>query len=45
MVLLTNRVNPTSENQKHVALRRAVADAVQRAILDAPLIDWEARGR
>lgn len=43
VILLTNRVNPTSENQKHVALRRAVADAVQRAILDAPLIDWEAR--
>lgn len=42
VVLLTNRVDPTSENQKHVALRRAVADAVQRAILDAPLIDWEA---
>jgi len=45
VVLLTNRVNPTSENQKHVALRRAVADAVQRAVLDAPLVDWEARGR
>ncbi|HYJ79116.1 MAG TPA: serine hydrolase [Longimicrobiaceae bacterium] len=41
VVLLTNRVNPTANNQKHVALRRAVADAVQRAILDAPLIDWE----
>jgi len=35
--------NPTSDNQKHVALRRAMADAVQRAILDAPLVDWEAR--
>jgi len=45
VILLTNRVDPTSENQKHVALRRAVADAVQSAILDAPLIDWEARGR
>jgi CubicO group peptidase (beta-lactamase class C family) len=45
VILLTNRVDPTSENQKHVALRRAVADAVQRAILDAPLVDWEARGR
>lgn len=43
VVLLTNRVNPTAENQKHVALRRAIADAVQSAILDAPLIDWEAR--
>ena len=43
VILLTNRVNPTSENQKHVALRRAVADAVQSAVLDAPLVDWEAR--
>jgi CubicO group peptidase (beta-lactamase class C family) len=43
VVLLTNRVDPTSENQKHVALRRAVADAVQSAVLDAPLTDWEAR--
>ena len=43
MVLLTNRVNPTSENQKHVALRRAVADAVQMSVTDSPLIDWEAR--
>jgi CubicO group peptidase (beta-lactamase class C family) len=43
VILLTNRVDPTSENEKHVALRRAVADAVQSAVLDAPLIDWEAR--
>ena len=43
VILLTNRVNPTAENQKHVALRRAVADAVQRAILDAPLVDWDAQ--
>ncbi|MBD0319799.1 MAG: beta-lactamase family protein [Gemmatimonadetes bacterium] len=43
VVLLTNRVNPTADNQKHVALRRAVADAVQQSITDAPLVDWEAR--
>jgi CubicO group peptidase (beta-lactamase class C family) len=43
VVLLTNRVNPTAANQKHVALRRAVADAVQSSILDAPLVDWESR--
>ena len=43
VVLLTNRVNPTAENQKHAPLRRAVADAVQAAVLDAPLVDWEAR--
>ena len=43
VILLTTRVNPTAANQKHVALRRAVADAVASAILDAPLVDWEAR--
>ncbi|HEX6036443.1 serine hydrolase domain-containing protein [Longimicrobium sp.] len=43
VVLLTTRVNPTSANQKQAPLRRAVADAVQSAIVDAPLIDWEAR--
>lgn len=43
LVLLTNRVNPTGNNQKHVPLRRAVADAVQRAVLDAPLVNWEER--
>jgi CubicO group peptidase (beta-lactamase class C family) len=41
VVLLTNRVNPTASNALHIPLRRAVADAVQAAILDAPLIDWE----
>jgi hypothetical protein len=35
-------VNPTRDNQRHVPLRRAVADAAQMAIADAPLIDWEA---
>lgn len=45
VVLLTTRVNPTSQNQKQAPLRRAVADAVQNAILDAPLVDWEARRR
>jgi CubicO group peptidase (beta-lactamase class C family) len=42
VVLLTNRVNPTRANSRHAPLRRAVADAVQQAITDAPLIDWEA---
>lgn len=37
VVLLTNRVNPTRANSLHVPLRRAVADAAQRAVLDAPL--------
>ncbi|HEX8208637.1 MAG TPA: serine hydrolase [Longimicrobium sp.] len=43
VIILTNRVNPTAENQKHVPLRRAIADVVQEAITDAPLVDWEAR--
>src|SRR5690348_17546467 len=42
VVLLTNRVYPTRENQKQIPLRKAVADAAQAAILDAPLINWEA---
>jgi CubicO group peptidase (beta-lactamase class C family) len=41
VVLLTNRVHYTANNQLHVPLRRAVADAVQAAIVDAPLVDWE----
>ncbi len=45
VILLTTRVNPTAENQKQTPLRRAVADAVQTAILDAPLVDWQARRR
>jgi hypothetical protein len=32
-----NRVNPTRENQRHMTLRRAVADAVQLAITDRPI--------
>lgn len=42
VILLTNRVYPTRANSKHIALRREIADAVQRAVTDAPLIDWEA---
>jgi beta-glucosidase-like glycosyl hydrolase/CubicO group peptidase (beta-lactamase class C family) len=38
VVLLTNRVNPTRANQAHVALRRAVHDAVQQAIVDQPVV-------
>ncbi|MGI8402355.1 MAG: serine hydrolase domain-containing protein [Gemmatimonadaceae bacterium] len=40
VVLLTNRVDPTRSNTRHEALRRDIADAVQAAILDAPLIAW-----
>jgi CubicO group peptidase (beta-lactamase class C family) len=44
VILLTNRVNPTRENTRVFALRREVADAVQRSITDAPLVDWESAG-
>jgi CubicO group peptidase (beta-lactamase class C family) len=44
VILLTNRVNPTRDNTLVFALRRAVADAVQRSVTDAPLIDWEVTG-
>jgi CubicO group peptidase (beta-lactamase class C family) len=37
VILLTNRVNPTRENQLHVPLRRDLADAVQQAITDLPV--------
>jgi CubicO group peptidase (beta-lactamase class C family) len=38
VILLTNRVNPTRENQKHLALRRAISDAVNLSITDMPTI-------
>ena len=37
VVLLTNRVNPTRDNRKHIALRRAVHDAVATSIRDRPV--------
>ncbi len=43
VVLLTNRVYPTRNNPKLGPLRRDVSDAVQEAVADAPLIDWEAQ--
>jgi CubicO group peptidase (beta-lactamase class C family) len=36
VVLLTNRVNPSALNQKHLALRRDLHDTVVRALVDAP---------
>ena len=36
VVLLTNRVNPTRDNGKHIPLRRGVHDRVARAIMDTP---------
>ena len=41
VVLLTNRVNPTRDNQKIGPLRRAVADIVQQSVVDSPLRAWE----
>jgi CubicO group peptidase (beta-lactamase class C family) len=41
VVLLMNRVNTRGEATRHTQLRRDVSDAVQRAVIDAPLIDWE----
>ena len=43
VVLLTNRVNSHGTSTRHAQLRRDVADAVQAAILDAPLVEWEVR--
>lgn len=44
VVLLTNRVNSRGTSTRHTKLRRDVADAVQAAIVDAPLTEWELRG-
>ena len=41
VVLLMNRVNSHGTSTRHTQLRRDVSDAVQQAILDAPLMDWE----
>jgi len=41
VVLLTNRVNPTRQNTRVFQLRRDIADAVQWAVMDAPLVEWE----
>jgi CubicO group peptidase (beta-lactamase class C family) len=43
VVVLTNRVNPTRSNNRHVQLRRDVADATQQAVLGARIVNWEAR--
>lgn len=43
VVVLTNRVNPTSNNTRHVHLRRDVVDAVQQSVLGARIVKWEDR--
>ncbi len=43
VVLLLNRVHSRGmEATRHATMRRDVADAVQQAIVDAPLVPWEA---
>lgn len=37
VILLTNRVHPTRANEKHLALRRAIADAAALAVTDQPV--------
>lgn len=41
VVILANRVNSRGLSTTHIPLRRNVADAVQAAVLDAPLVLWE----
>jgi CubicO group peptidase (beta-lactamase class C family) len=41
LIVLANRVNPTRDNPKMIPLRRAIADIVQEAITDSPLVEWE----
>ena len=43
VVVLTNRVNPTRSNTRHVQLRRDVADAVRQAGQGARIVNWENR--
>jgi len=43
VVVLTNRVNPTMSNTRHVQLRRDVVDAVQQTVLGARIVNWEDR--
>lgn len=43
VVLLMNRINSRGASEGHLQVRRDVMDAVQSAILDAPLIGWEKR--
>jgi CubicO group peptidase (beta-lactamase class C family) len=43
VVLLMNRINSRGASEGHLQVRRAVMDAVESAILNAPLIAWEKR--
>jgi beta-glucosidase-like glycosyl hydrolase/CubicO group peptidase (beta-lactamase class C family) len=44
VVLLTNRVNPTSENDRHISFRREVHDRVAGAVADRVLTPRESDG-
>ncbi|MGQ0647010.1 MAG: serine hydrolase domain-containing protein [Gemmatimonadaceae bacterium] len=44
VVLLTNRVNPTRDNQKIGPLRRLVMDAIATSVMDQAVVDWERVG-
>lgn len=41
VIVLTNAVNPTRRHTRHFRLRRDIADAVQSAVTDQPLMQWE----
>ena len=41
VIVLANRVNSEGSTTTHAALRRDVGDAVQEAVLNAPLMAWE----
>ena len=43
VVVLTNRVNPSRNNTRHVQLRRDVVDAVSQSVLGARIVNWEDR--
>ena len=45
VVLLTNRVYPTRNNNKLGKVRQDIADAVAQAVDDAPLVNWESLRR
>ena len=39
VAILTNRVHPRGVSERHVRLRRDVADAVQQAVTDMPVVE------
>jgi CubicO group peptidase (beta-lactamase class C family) len=45
VALLMNRINSRGASELHIQVRRDVSDAVERAIRDAPLVNWEGRLR